>query len=236
MDKTSSLELPLVQPAQAQKHVTVNEALARVDALVQMTLVSRSVTVPPTAPEDGAVYAVPGGAVDAWAGQEGALGLFLNAGWVFLTPHVGWRGWISDEGVPAVYDGVDWAAGEGAVSPNGAAMLSRVVEIDHSVGTGASSDTAAVIPAGALVYGVTGRVMSAVGGAAATWRLGIAGADDRYGSGLGVAAGSWVSGLTSSPLAYFADTALTVTGEGGALDGGVIRLAVHLAELQVPRA
>ncbi|MEL6645101.1 MAG: DUF2793 domain-containing protein [Pseudomonadota bacterium] len=236
MDKTGTLELPLVQPAQAQKHVTVNEALARVDALVQMTLASRSVVVPPIAPDEGAVFAVPGGAVNAWEGQDGALALFLNGGWVFLTPQVGWRGWIADEGVPCVFDGVAWQAGQGAVSENGAAMLSRVVEIDHTVGSGVSSETNAVIPAGSLVFGVTGRVVSALGGAAATWRLGIGGvSDDRYGSGLGKTAGSWVSGLTSSPLAYYADTALTLTGEDGALDDGVVRLAVHLAELQVPR-
>ncbi|MEL6516433.1 MAG: DUF2793 domain-containing protein [Pseudomonadota bacterium] len=237
MDKTQSLELPLVQPAQAQKHVTVNEALARLDALVQMTLVSRAVSDPPVAPDEGDAYAVPTGATAAWAGQDGALALFLNGGWVYLSPAVGWRGWIADEGVPCVFDGVAWQAGQGAVSAHGAAMLSRVVEVDHTVGSGVSSDTLAVIPAGALVFGVTGRVVSAIGGTATSWRLGVGGvSDDRYGAGLGMAADSWVSGLTSSPLAYYAATALTLTGEGGALDGGVVRLAVHLAELRVPRA
>lgn len=237
MDNTPSLELPLVLPAQAQKHVTVNEALARVDALVQMTLVSRSVVVPPLAPEDGAAYAVPAAAVNAWDGQDGALALFLNGGWVFVWPKAGWRSWIADEGVPAVFDGVAWQAGEGAVSDNGAAFLSQVVEVDHTVGTGASDDTDPAIPAGALVYGVTGRVLSAIGGTAASWRLGVGGvSDDRYGSGLGMAAGSWVSGLTSSPLAYYTATPLTLTAEGGTLDGGVVRLAVHFATLQVPRA
>jgi hypothetical protein len=37
MTETANLALPLVQPAQAQKHVTVNEALARLDGLTQLT-------------------------------------------------------------------------------------------------------------------------------------------------------------------------------------------------------
>ena len=36
MAKTAQLDLPLVMPAQAQKHVTVNEALARLDAAAQL--------------------------------------------------------------------------------------------------------------------------------------------------------------------------------------------------------
>ena len=40
MVKTANLELPLVQAAQAQKHVTVNEALALLDAAAQLRLAS----------------------------------------------------------------------------------------------------------------------------------------------------------------------------------------------------
>ena len=36
MARTAQLDLPLVMPAQAQKHVTVNEALARLDAAAQL--------------------------------------------------------------------------------------------------------------------------------------------------------------------------------------------------------
>ncbi|NND41100.1 MAG: DUF2793 domain-containing protein, partial [Silicimonas sp.] len=38
MADTSRLGLPLLDPAQAQKHVTVNEAFLRLDALSQITL------------------------------------------------------------------------------------------------------------------------------------------------------------------------------------------------------
>ena len=38
MTDTANLLLPLLQAAQAQKHVTVNEALLRLDALVQQIM------------------------------------------------------------------------------------------------------------------------------------------------------------------------------------------------------
>lgn len=236
MANTAALGLPLVQASQSQKHVTVNEALARLDALTQLTLASRSTATPPLAPEDGETYAVPNAATGAWTGAEGELALFLNGGWVFVAPKPGWRAWIADEGVPGQWDGTDWISGAGAVSTHGAGMTFRVIEIDHAVGTGATSDTSTMIPAQSVVFGVTGIVTAPLGGTATSWRLGVAGvSDNRYGSGLGMAQGAWLRGLTSEPLTYYADTALRLTGEGGALDGGNVRLAVHIAELSLPR-
>ncbi|MEM0945802.1 MAG: DUF2793 domain-containing protein [Pseudomonadota bacterium] len=236
MGETVKLGLPLVEASQAQKHVTVNEALARVDTLTQLTFVSRSVGAAPIDETDGAAYWVPAGATGAWEGRDGRVALWLNQGWTYLTPATGWRAWIADEGAPAMFDGVDWLTGTGSVSPNGAAMTMRVIEIDHPVGAGASSVTVPVIPAQTLVFGVTGRVVAEITGTATAWRLGIGSAsDDRYGSGLGLVADSWVRGLTSSPLAYYEDTALTLTAEGGDFAGGTVRLAVHVAELALPR-
>lgn len=236
MTRTTTLGLPLVQPSQAQKHVTVNEALTLIDTLAQLTLVSRSIAVPPASPGEGEAYAVPAGASGEWAGSEGQAAVFVNGGWLFVQPRAGWRCWIADEGIAAQFDGQTWVAGTGSLSPNGAATTLRVIEIDHAVASAASSDTVAAIPAQSVVFGVTGRVLSTIGGTAASWRLGIAGvSDNRYGSGLGLAAGSWLRGLTSQPLAYYSDTPLTLTGEGGDLSGGVVRLAVHVAELALPR-
>lgn len=235
MSKTAFLGLPLVQPSQAQKHVTVNEALTRIDALTQLTILSTSLQSPPAATEGDCYFVAPGG-VNAWSGQDGTLALYLNGGWDFVSPGIGWHAWLVDLGTPAMFDGVDWVPGTGAISLNGAATTGRVIEIDHDLMAGPSSATVPIIPAQSLVIGVTGIVLTAITGAATTWQLGIGGVSpDRYGSGLGTAAGSWVRGLTSSPLAYYAATPLTITGEGGDLSGGQIRLAVHVTELTLPR-
>ena len=46
MADTTNLTLPLLAASQAQKHVTVNEALSRLDGMVQLRLLSISTATP----------------------------------------------------------------------------------------------------------------------------------------------------------------------------------------------
>ena len=64
MANTPRLGLPLLQAAQAQKHVTVNEALVRLDGLGQLSLVSLAVSAPPGLANDGDCYGLPVGSVN----------------------------------------------------------------------------------------------------------------------------------------------------------------------------
>lgn len=237
MTETPRFALPLVAPAQAQKHVTVNEALARVDLLSQLSLSSVSTATPPATAVDGAAYFVPDAATDAWAGQDGLLALHIGGGWVFSPPQIGMRGWIEDEARLVLWSGSAWEGVGLPRSTSGSGLELKCVEIDHSIGTGAASTTIDLIPEGALVFAVTGRVVSAITGGAASFELGIAGVSaDRYGSGIGVGAGSWLRGVTSSPVGYYADTPLTLTAQGGTFTGGIVRLVAHFAEFTLPSA
>ena len=101
MADTSNLNLPLIAAAQAQKHITVNEALVRLDGLTQLRLLSRTADVPASA-SDGQSFGVPNGATGAWAGQDGAVAIFSKGGWVFASPVTGWRAYIVDEGSTAM--------------------------------------------------------------------------------------------------------------------------------------
>jgi len=236
MSETANLGLPLVQPAQAQKHVTVNDAFQRLDAFAQISIDVAGAATPPPSPNEGELHAVGTGATADWAGQDGKLALFLNGGWLFIQPNVGWRGWRLDAGSAVSYDGVDWVEGGGAFTQNGAGFVHRSIEIDHGVVAGSTSVVVGFIPANAMVYGVTGRVLADIGGAASL-EIGVAGSSNRYGSGIGATTGAWVRGLTGNPLAYYASTDLVLTATGGLFDGsGSIRLALHFAELTLPRA
>lgn len=236
MAETTTLGLPLVTGNQAQKHVTVNEAFGRLDALSQITLQGAGIDTPPVAADDGEVYGIGTAPTGAWQGRAGDLAIWLNNGWVFVTPKVGWVAWLDDAGARAVFDGADWVAGAGAVSPNGAGFVHRTVEIDHTVTAGATSIVTGALPAMAIVYGVTGRVLTDIGGAGSI-SVGVAGSPDRYGSGIGTAADAWLRGITGQPLTYYGATDLVLTAAGGTFDGtGVLRLAVHSAELTLPRA
>ena len=70
MVQTPNLELDYLQAAQAQKHVTHNEALRALDALVQISVVSRGLATPPSSPVGGERYLVGATATDAWVGEE----------------------------------------------------------------------------------------------------------------------------------------------------------------------
>ena len=109
------LSLPYIQPAQAQKHVTHNEALRRLDALVQLSVESRGLTEPPISPVDGARYIVATGASGGWAGQDHAIALNAGGGWIFLPPNTGWHAWIADEGAEVVWQDGVWQAQAGGV-------------------------------------------------------------------------------------------------------------------------
>ena len=52
-DTTTHLGLPYLLAAQAQKHVTHNEALRLLDAMVQLSVLDRTRTTPPASPADG---------------------------------------------------------------------------------------------------------------------------------------------------------------------------------------
>lgn len=234
MSNTANLGLPLLQAAQAQKHVTVNDALVRIDAAAQLVLQSVDQNTPPGLANDGDCYGVAAGAVNEWAGQDGKVAVRANGGWVFLSPQRGWRARIVDREADALHDGSAWVSGALALSANGAATRHEVVEIDHVLAAGPTDTVTAALPAGTVVLGVTGRVIAPISGTLASWRIGVAGSDNRYGSGLGLAQGSFLRGLTASPQAYYSDTDLLLTGEGGDFAAGTIRLAVHLWRLDIP--
>ena len=67
-DTSTHLLLPYLLAAQAQKHVTLNEALRLLDGLVQLAVLDRHLTAPPASPADGDRHIVASGATGAWAG------------------------------------------------------------------------------------------------------------------------------------------------------------------------
>ncbi|UWR24418.1 DUF2793 domain-containing protein [Sulfitobacter sp. S190] len=108
MSDTSAVHgLPYIQAAQAQKHVTHNEALRVLDVLVQLSVEAQG-TIPPGTPETGARYIVGTGGSGAWAGQDGAVALWEGTSWAFFTPQQGWLAWRRDTSVLTVFDGSVW--------------------------------------------------------------------------------------------------------------------------------
>lgn len=110
MSETSHvLGLPYIQPAQAQKHVTHNEAIRVLDTLVQLSVSDRDQTTPPSAPSPGDRHIVPTGASGVWAGQDHSVAVFEDAAWAFYAPQAGWQTVIRSENIVVIWDGAAWA-------------------------------------------------------------------------------------------------------------------------------
>lgn len=109
MADTSNLVLPLVASNQAQKHVTVNEALTRLDALVQLSVINRTLTAPPGSPADGDRHIIASGATGAWAGRDLNVAAWQNGAWTFLVPRNGWTLWVEADSALYTWTGSAWA-------------------------------------------------------------------------------------------------------------------------------
>ena len=109
-DLSPILSLPLLLPAQAQKHVTHNEALRLLDVMVQLAVLNRNLSAAPALPAIGDRHIVATGAVGVWAGKIGKIAVFTVTGWQFFAPRAGWQAHVLAEGMTVVYSGLVWAA------------------------------------------------------------------------------------------------------------------------------
>jgi len=110
MDDTPNLRLPYIMAAQAQKHVTHNEAIRALDAVVQIGVADRDLTAPPGSPAEGDRYIVAGGATGDWSGNDGHIAAWQDGAWMLYAPLEGWLAWVADEDVLVAWDGAGWVA------------------------------------------------------------------------------------------------------------------------------
>lgn len=233
MTETNQFQLPLVQASQAQKHVTVNEALARLDAAAQLRLESIVIAVPPVTATDGEAYAVPAGAVNAWEGHDGEVAVSSNGGWVYLSPRFGWKAWIVDTGQNALFDGTNWRLGAVALSPKGASTGFVTQEFVHTFTPGATNLTTTLIEENLLVHGVTGRVLTNITGLGLTgFRIGSSIHQALYGFNYALTAGQTARNLSSKPNLYTASEPLILAAIGGDFQSGSMRMTIHGMRLE----
>lgn len=244
-ETTAHLALPFLMAAQAQKHVTHNEALRMLDAMVQLSVATRALAAPPASPAEGARYIVPPSATGIWTGWDGNVACWLDGAWMRFPPKPGWLVWVEDEAQVLIWTGTDWrpminamgfiaqaASVAVAKGGNGASTGIAVIEETLSNLSGASRDSSIAIPDRAIVLGVSSRTVTAVTGAT-SFDCGIAGEASKFGGSLGIAAGSTNRGVIG-PQAFYADTPIRLTARGGSFTGGAVRIAIHLLTVGLP--
>ncbi len=235
---TPNLALPYLAAAQAQKHITVNEALDALDGLVQLSVISAGLTAPPVSPTEGDRYIVAAGATGAWAGWDASVAQFSGGAWLRLVPQTGWRVWNAASGTLLVWTGSAWTGLDVAMSlltrapsvrvaqaPAGSATDMVVAEELLTGLSGASASSTITIPDRAVVLGISTRTVTAITGAT-SYDCGISGEPAKFGGSLGIAAGSTNVGVIG-PQAFYAATPIALTAQGGNFTGGAVRIAIH---------
>ncbi len=107
-DITTHLLLPYILASQAQKHVTHNEALRLLDAMVQLSVLDRNRTTPPASPTDGDRHIVASGASGLWSAWDLNVAFWVDGVWMRLVPRPGWLAWIAAEQAFVVWNGSAW--------------------------------------------------------------------------------------------------------------------------------
>ena len=234
MTDTPHLALPYIEAAQAQKHVTHNEALDLIDALTQLAVESRTMAAPPGSPADGARYIPAAGASGDWSGWDGTLAFFIGGAWVQHVPASGLKAWVKDERLTVTYEDGAWRDGI-ALTANGGRITLRAKEEELTL-TGAYVETAdvAFIPNRAIVLGVAARTTLAVTGTT-SYDVGISGEQSKFGGTLGIAFDSTNIGVIG-PTAFYSDTRVRVTANGSNFTAGKVRLVVYYLEMTAPNA
>lgn len=124
MDETANLKLPYILAAQSQKHVTHNEALRALDAIVQLAVADKDLSAPPESPDEGDRYIVGASPTGTWSGHAMHVAAWQDDAWAFYAPVAGWLAWVDDESQSYLFSGGGWipAPGGGGASfvPKGA--------------------------------------------------------------------------------------------------------------------
>lgn len=128
MTTTTNLSLTLVEQSQSQKEVTVNEALIKIDAVLNRGAKDKDLATPPGSPATGDVYIVAASATGAWSGHSGRLAFYQQT-WQFITPNEGMTIWVNDENKLYSYDGSAWVISASGGGGGGAAALDDLTDV-----------------------------------------------------------------------------------------------------------
>lgn len=109
MATTTHMGITLLEQSQSQKEVTMNQALARLDAVMNSSAKSRTTATPPGSPAAGDVYIVGASPTGDWTSHAGHIAYYDQL-WRFITPNKGMTLWVDNESLFYTYDGSAWTA------------------------------------------------------------------------------------------------------------------------------
>jgi len=102
---TDKLALPFLQPGQALKTITHNEALQRLDTGLYLSCSNMNASELPATPEPNETLILSDATESEHAGD---IGVFQNGVWLWFTPKAGWSIWDAAADSLRIYDGGAW--------------------------------------------------------------------------------------------------------------------------------
>ena len=107
-DISPNLSLPYLLASQAQKHVTLNESLNLLDALLMLNVKNIGLNSPPNSPNEGERFIIGDIPTGSWVNMPGQIAAFQNLGWSYIEPKTGFIAFCEDDEVFHSFNGQNW--------------------------------------------------------------------------------------------------------------------------------
>ena len=222
---TGRLLLPYILQSQSQKEVTHNDALNRLDILLQAVAQDIGTNTPPGSPTVGQCCIIGSSPTGAWSGMANYIAQADGSGgWYFVAPIKRLRFWIESLQLDYYYDGTNWQPWGLLMKDTGEYLRVSQKSEDITV-TGATKDSTIQIPDRAILLTVNVRVLTAITGAT-SFGVGLVGDTTKFGNFIGIAVDSTNIGVIG-PTAYYSNTNIRLTANGSNFTAGVVRTTMQ---------
>ncbi len=109
---TARFGIPLLAAGQAGKELTHNEALTRIDMVMQAAVIAVGLNIPPASPSVGQCWIIGTTPTGDWTGHGRALAGWTTGGWRFARPVEGLQVWSISSGTTVAYRSGVWQEGD----------------------------------------------------------------------------------------------------------------------------
>lgn len=116
---TANLELPTSPSGPSNISVAFNDAMQRIDGLVQLIIEDNTLNDPPVtvSGDEGKRWIVASVPTGDWVGHTNDVALCTAPGlWKYLSPKNGWRGRVLVDGLYYIFDGSSWNVDPGVTA------------------------------------------------------------------------------------------------------------------------
>lgn len=129
-NQTDRHAIPFLAVSQAQKELTHNEALTRIDALLHPVVESEIASPPVPLPDDaGKCWLIGVGATGVWQGKSGQIACWVGGGWRYLIPVDAMRIWNKSTATDIIWVDGQWVSAPTVSDP----VYGAVIDVEARV-------------------------------------------------------------------------------------------------------